>query len=299
MKSSALSGLLSSLLLASPICAQTASPSIDGDYAGMPSQAHGILSNRASADGNMPIGTRDQGSAFPLGFNGVVPAPESDLATATKLDFEFAGKSRIFYVFIPNLTGPLPVVLLLHGSGRNGQVMVDAWSGLASRKAFIVVAPDSYDPSGWSMKSDSPAFFHAVIEQIKARHAIDSNRIYLFGHSAGAVHALVLAIIDSRYYAATAVHAGALPRGYEKQLFSLADRRMPIAIWVGANDPLLSVEAVTATTRQLEENGFHIELSIIPNHDHNYYAISDAVNSGAWDFLEKTQLGQPGTAVRH
>jgi predicted esterase len=218
--------------------------------------------------------------------------------TATKFNFEFAGKSRTYYVFIPDNSSPLPVVLLLHGSGRNGQVMVDAWSKLASREAFIVVAPDSSDSSGWSMKSDSPGFFHAVIEQVKARHAIDANRIYLFGHSAGAVHALVLAIIDSHYYAA-AVHAGALPTGYEKLLFSMAERRMPIAIWVGADDPLFSVDAVKATTRLFEENSFHVELSVIPNHDHNYYAISDEVNSNAWDFLKKTQLKQPDPPDRH
>jgi poly(3-hydroxybutyrate) depolymerase len=251
------------------------------------------------ANGNTIARVWSQGSAMPLTLTRQPPVPASQKETATKLSFEFAGKSRTYYVFIPDNSGPLPVVLLLHGSGRSGQVMVDAWSNLASSKSFIVVAPNSDDSSGWSMKSDSPAFFHAVIDQVKARHAIDENRIYLFGHSAGAVHALVLAITDSHYYAAAAVHAGALPPGYEKLLFSMADRRIPIAIWVGDHDPLFSVDTVTATTRLIEENGFHINLSVIPNHDHNYYAISDEVNSNAWDFLKKTQLGKPDAAIPH
>lgn len=259
----------------------------------------GAFKGEISSDGNTITGVWSQGSSMPLKFTRQALVPGLQKQTATKFSFEFAGKSRTYYLFIPDKSSPLPVVLLLHGSGRNGQVMVDAWSNLASIESFIVVAPDSSDSSGWGMKSDSPAFFHAVIEQVKARHAIDENRIYLFGHSAGAVHALVLAITDSHYYAATAVHAGALPPGYEKLLFSMAQRRMPIAIWVGDHDLLFSVDTVTATTRLFEENGFHVDLSVIPNHDHNYYAISDEVNSKAWDFLKKTQLGKSGAAIPH
>jgi poly(3-hydroxybutyrate) depolymerase len=233
------------------------------------------------------------------GQNTPIASVGSGSEAAAKLTFEFAGVSRTYYSFIPEDKGPLPIVVLLHGSGRDGRVMVDAWRDLASKDRFIVVAPNSYDPAGWAFKTDSPRFFHAVLEQVKAKHAVDESRIYLFGHSAGAVHALVLAIVDSRFYAAVAVHAGALPPGNEKPLFAQADRRTPIAIWVGSNDPLFSVDAVTATKREFEQNGFQVELSIIPNHDHNYYAIADRVNSSAWDFLKKAQLKESSIAAPH
>jgi predicted esterase len=249
-----------------------------------------------AADGNTITGALNQGSFLPPVLMRQAPVPASGTEIATKLAFKFAGKSRTYYVFTPGGEGPLPLVILLHGSGRNGQTMIDAWSGLASKEHFSIVAPDAYDSSGWSVKIDSPEFLRAVVEQVNARHAVDESRIYLFGHSAGAVHALVIAIIDSHFYAATAVHAGAIPPGYEKLLFSRVERRMPIAIWVGAEDPLFSVDAVTATKRLFEQNGFQAELSIIPNHDHNYYAISDQVNSNAWDFLRKVQLAGEATA---
>jgi poly(3-hydroxybutyrate) depolymerase len=222
------------------------------------------------------------------------PNPATGNETATRLTFEFADNSRTYYCFIPDQAGPLPLVVLLHGSGRNGQVMVDAWKDLALKEHFIVAAPDSYNSSAWAFKTDSPAFFHAVVEQVKRRHAVDESRIYLFGHSAGAVHALVLAIVDSRFYAATAVHAGALPPGYESLLFAQADRRMPIAIWVGSKDPLFSVDAVTATKHLFEANGFQVKLAVIPDHDHNYYLISDEVNRNAWDFLRTARLDLAG-----
>jgi poly(3-hydroxybutyrate) depolymerase len=227
---------------------------------------------------------------------GQSPATAPTKETEPKYTFEFAGRTRAYHFFIPNDEGALPVVVLLHGSGHNGQVMVDAWKDLASKEHFIILAPDSYDPSGWAFKIDSPEFLRAAVEQVKAKHPIDASRVYLFGHSAGAVHALVMAIVDSRYYAAAAVHAGAIPPGYEKLLFSKADRRIPIAIWVGDKDPLFHVDAVTATKRLFETNGFPVELSVIPNHDHDYYLISDLVNNQAWEFLKKAQTRNSGSA---
>ncbi|MGP8175325.1 MAG: alpha/beta hydrolase family esterase [Terracidiphilus sp.] len=258
----------------------------------------GSYKGEASIDGKTIAGTWNQGSPLPLNFTRQATVSPPAREMATKNTFEFAGKSRTFYTFVPVVEGPLPLVLLLHGSGRNGQVMIDAWAVLASKEHFIVAAPDAYDSSAWNIKADPPDFLHAVVDQVEAKHAVDRNRIYIFGHSAGAEYALLLAILDSHYFAAVAVHAGALqPDNY--RLFTYAGRRMPIAIWVGDQDLLFPVEQVTATKKEFEANGFPIILSVIPNHDHNYYAISNEINAGAWDFLKKTQLGHPDLLEQH
>ena len=54
-------------------------------------------------------------------------------------------------------------------------------------------------------------------------------------HSAGAVQALYLSLLESEYFAATAVHAGALDLG-AGQFMDRAQRKIPIAIFVGTND---------------------------------------------------------------
>ena len=259
---------------------------------------HGSYKGEASVDGKTITGTWNQGSPQPLNFTrqATVSAPAREMATRNT--FEFAGNTRTFYTFLPKAEGPLPLVLLLHGSGRNGQVMVDAWATLAAREHFIVAAPDAYDPSAWNIKADPPDFLHAVVDQVEAKHAVDRNRIYLFGHSAGAEYALILAIIDSHYFAAIALHAGALMTDHAK-LFSYAGRRMPIAIWVGDQDPFFPLDRVTATKKEFESNGFPIQLTIVPNHDHNYYAISNEINAGAWDFMKKVKLRQPEAAGQH
>ncbi len=215
--------------------------------------------------------------------------PASAKNKITKLSFDSSGNSRVLYMVVPEKQGPMPLVVLLHGSGRNGQVMAQAWKDLAEREGFIVVAPDAFNSAGWGSVVDPPEFFRAVVDQVKAIHPVDESRIYLFGHSAGAAYALFLAIMDSDLFAATAIHAGSLQANPEG-LFEQADRKMPIAIWVGDSDPNFPVDTVMATKRLYDSNGYHVVLSVIPNHDHNYYVISDEINWKAWSFLKKFQL---------
>ena len=172
-----------------------------------------------------------------------------------KSTFMFEDKRRTYYFFAPDKEGPLPLVVLLHGSGANGEVIANAWKGLAAKQQFIIAAPDSYDPWAWQSDKDSPNFLRAMVEQVNARHPVDPSRIYLFGHSGGAVYALMLALVESEYFAAVAVHAGALaPELYN--LFTKAKRRMPIAIWVGDNDSFFPVAAVERDEEGIRDEWF-------------------------------------------
>jgi predicted esterase len=259
---------------------------------------HGSYKGQVSADAKTITGTWNQGSPQPLKFKRHATTSSSSHPKATRNTFEFAGHTRTFYAFVPNDEGPLPLMLLLHGSGRNGQIMVDAWKDLAAREHFILAAPDAYDPAFWQPNMDTLEFLHAVVDQVEAKHAVDRNRIYLFGHSAGAVYSLLLAIFDSHYFAAIALHAGALQPDQFK-FFANADRRMPIAILVGDRDPFFPLDRVNASVKEFKENGFSVELTIIPHHDHNYYVISDEVNGKAWEFLKKARLRQPEVVEQH
>jgi poly(3-hydroxybutyrate) depolymerase len=205
------------------------------------------------------------------------------------LVFKFANKTREAYFFVPPQQGNLPVLVLLHGSGRDGRVMIDEWKDLAAREGIVLAAPDALHDMEWNPQLDSAAFLHEVVNQARELHAIDDNRIYLFGHSAGAQYALILALIDPNYYAAAAIHAGTLPAALNPALLQ-PRRHMPLAIWSGDLDPYFPVDEVRETKRRLDAHGWNVQLSVMAQHDHNYYAVSSTVNPRAWQFLSATRL---------
>src|SRR5450432_971726 len=173
----------------------------------------------------------------------LLPLPVLAKDKADQFKFTFAGRERTCYYFAPAASqGALPLIVLLHGSGRDGRVKVDHWKALAASERLIVVAPNAYDAQTWRSDDDGPDFLRSVVEQIKANHAVDTDRIYLFGHSAGAVYGLAIALIQSDYFAAAAVHAGTFDPA-NSELFAHATRKIPIAIWVGSDDQSFPVAA--------------------------------------------------------
>ena len=200
-------------------------------------------------------------------------------------------KKRTYYLFVPaTVKAPAPLVVLLHGSGRNGLSLVDPWKDLARKEGFIVVGPDAEGGSGWSEPRDGPDFLHDLVEDLKSRYPIDARRVYLFGHSAGAVFALIMSTVESEYFAATAIHAGAFRAPEEYKTISMATRKIPLAIWVGTVDPFFHLADVRATRDAFGSAGFTIEVTEMPGHNHWYYDLAPSINQSAWEFLKKYAL---------
>lgn len=207
------------------------------------------------------------------------------------------GAARTYYIYAPPSEKPQPLLLLLHGSGRNGRIMIDNWKDLADKEGIILVAPDAKNSSAWLVPEDGPEFLHKVIDTVVSKASVDKRRIYIFGHSAGAEFALYMSILESRYFAATAIHAGAI-RSVEFSIIDYATRKIPVAIWVGTNDDFFPLKVVRDTRDALTSRGIAAKLTEMPGHDHNYYAVSSKVNREAWDFLKtQTLSGDPEFTV--
>ncbi|MCX6538992.1 MAG: dienelactone hydrolase family protein [Acidobacteria bacterium] len=219
------------------------------------------------------------------------PSPSVAADKPTKETLNFEGQSRTYYLFVPANPSkkPAPLIVLLHGSGRDGRSLLDKWQSLAEKEGIVVAGPESKDRQFWAPDTDGPAFLHDVIEAIKQKHAVDPKRVYLFGHSAGAIQALSMAVLESEYLAAVAAHAGVLQKELEPYL-RLAERKIPIGIWVGTSDPLFPVKVVRATRDIIAESGFAVELIEIKNHTHAYYDRADEINKGVWAFLRQHAL---------
>jgi poly(3-hydroxybutyrate) depolymerase len=209
-----------------------------------------------------------------------------------KETLQFEGAKRTYYLFVPSVATaehPVPVVVLLHGSGRNGLSLMDKWKDLANKEGFIALAPDAITPEGWRAPIDGPDFLHELLSVVKAQYPIDQRRMYLFGHSGGASFALYMALYESEYFAAAAIHAGAL-RPEDEKIIRLATRKIPIHIAVGDRDQFFPLAAVRATRDALVANGFQVGLSEMKGHDHWYYDLAPKINAEAWDFLKQQKL---------
>ncbi len=232
-------------------------------------------------------------------FFAIVLLPIAASAATSKItreSLESQGKKRAYYLYVPDsikAEKPAPLVLMLHGSGRNGSLLVEKWRDLADKEGIILAGPDAQDSSHWSMQEDNPEFLHDVVEAVKAKCPVNPRRVYLFGHSAGATFGLYMSLLESEYFAAAAVHAGALTKE-DDSLLDYAKRKIPLAIYVGTKDQGYPLADVRATRDMLNRRGFSVQLTEIPNHDHNYYMIAKEVNARAWNFLNQYELsGEP------
>lgn len=203
-----------------------------------------------------------------------------------------AGEKRSYYIYVPKEIAhseSLPLLVTLHGSGRRGFSLVEMWKKLAEQEDFIVVGPDSLNPTGWTTPGDGPQPLYELIERLKEHYPINVRRVYLFGHSAGGVFTLFMGLMQSKYFAAGALSAGAISPDYYGNI-SAAERKIPFAIFVGTQDPLFPLDFVRATRDALQQRGMPVTLKEIPNHNHNYYRIADQINKEAWEFLKRQQL---------
>jgi poly(3-hydroxybutyrate) depolymerase len=202
------------------------------------------------------------------------------------------GKERGYYLFVPDhldVAKPAPMIVMLHGSGHNGLSLVEKWTGLAKKEGIILLGPDAADPAQWSVPSDAPDPLHELIEAIKKKYAVDPRRVYLFGHSAGAVVSYYVALMESEYFAAAAIHAGSM-RPSDTAIIAQAKRKVPIAVWVGTNDAFFPLKDVRATVDMLKTHGIDATLTEMKGRTHNYYEHSDEVNDMAWAFLKDKSL---------
>jgi poly(3-hydroxybutyrate) depolymerase len=208
-----------------------------------------------------------------------------------KRTFPSDGESRTCYLFVPDSAKdkPAPLVITLHGSGRDGRILVDHWESIAKKEGIILAGPDATVRDGWNMGKDSPLLLKDLVDDVKAKYTIDPRRVYLFGHSAGAIHALKIGVLESEYFAAVAVHAGAFEPEFAPYL-RRAPRKIPIAIWVGTNDSFFPLAPVRATRDALNQEGFDARLTEIKGHTHDYYGRSSEINKAVWAFFRDKQL---------
>jgi poly(3-hydroxybutyrate) depolymerase len=182
---------------------------------------------------------------------------------------------------------PAPVVVLLHGAGDRAENMIEAWKRFARKQGIVLLAPRL--PREIKYEEFAPQAFRCVVEDARKSIAIDPSRVYIFGNSMGGYLGYDAAMFQSRYFAAVAVHGMRIADDFA-WIVTRAERKTPIAIYIGDHDQFSSEESVRRTRDLLLKSGFPVHYVALVSHDHNYYAIADEINADAWKFFESVRL---------
>lgn len=210
----------------------------------------------------------------------------------TKESIVVAGKKRTYYLYVPEgitPSQPVPLLVLLHGSDRNGNSLVEKWKALADKEKIILVGPDAMNPRGWEIPNDGPDFLHELIELLKSKYPINQRKVYLFGHSGGAKFGLIMGLVESRYFAAVVAHGGALTKD-AFPFINHAQRKTPLAIVIGDRDQFCPLSIVRDAKAELDKAMIPVEVTILKGHDHYYYDLAPKINDLVWEFLKKNEL---------
>ncbi len=192
-------------------------------------------------------------------------------------DFNFPHGGRQVRVWFFNpaqATDATPVVIVMHGVGRDGERYFNEWLPPARAHRFLLIVPEfskeqfpgvegynlgnTVDSAGRARPREQWAFnaIEPIFDAVKARTGNRTPRYYLFGHSAGAqfVQRFVYFVPAARVERIVAANAGwymlpdfatAFPYGLKNTPVTEADLRhalalpMTILLGTGDTDPVL------------------------------------------------------------
>jgi polyhydroxybutyrate depolymerase len=175
------------------------------------------------------------------------------------------GRTRTYTLYVPATlpaNAAVPLLVGLHGRGGSGAYfeMNSGFDALADQHGFIAVYPDGYTPPspkirGWNggyccgasqvENVDDVTFIRQLVHVLITPQAIDAKRVYVAGHSNGAIFGYRLGCELSDVVTAIGVQAGNLgvspctparPVPF-LHIHGTADWRAPIGGGVGAGIP--------------------------------------------------------------
>ena len=211
-----------------------------------------------------------------------------------------------FYAAEGSSDSPLPLVVVLHGSGHRGSdglLHLRTAAGFLASPAFQeahpchVVAPQCPPDNGWSQPGfiDFVTTVSHLIDRIERDHPIDRQRIYLMGHSMGAYGCFHFAAARPDLFAAALPVAGG--GSIDK---AAAYESTPVWAVHGTADDMVPDRSSQEMVDAINEAGGTATLTLLPGVDHDSWRfIQQTPNPYLdWLFSQKKSSSIPSTEAR-
>ena len=140
---------------------------------------------------------------------------------------------------------PLPLVIALHGAGGSENLFFDGYGRgaavrLAQQRGWLIVSPRNF--------GFDAARLALLIDSVAELYPVDRKRVFLIGHSLGAMQAVALASnMADKLAGVAALGGGGRPRGYEDL--------QPLPFFIGVGDADFALGSATVLKKALEQIG--------------------------------------------
>jgi poly(3-hydroxybutyrate) depolymerase len=197
-----------------------------------------------------------------------------------------AGEVMPYRMYVPkgyNASRTYPLLVALHGLGGTEDSFFDGYDRtlppLAEQHGYIVVAPLGYrvdgsygwglgnapvDPVVRRLQDYSEQDVMRVVDLVRQQYRIDSSRVYLAGHSMGAIGTWKIAPKYPDMWAAIGTFAGA---GTPATLERIT--HVPEFVVHGDADPTVSVAGSRAMVAKMKELGIEVQYIEVPGGNHS------------------------------
>jgi len=243
------------------------------------------------------------------GFNGIPRSAQPKLTSSQQRILECtyhlaeANADMPYTLFVPSTYAPnkpMPLVVDLHGLSITPlqQILFDGTTDFAERYGFIVLAPMGFNVSSWwGSRAGMPVPTAAVkpggdvrysntelaeidaiaaVKLIREKFPIDSDRIYLMGHSMGGAGTYYLGAKYNDLWAGLAPISGA--GGIADAAAAERYKRIPMLIMHGDKDSIVAPVTSRRSAMALQAVGAqHLYLEF-PGKDHEFWIRRGAEN---------------------
>jgi poly(hydroxyalkanoate) depolymerase family esterase len=200
------------------------------------------------------------------------PRPSALPGSFTEHSFSNAAGTRTYKLYVPAVYDPAsdhayPLVVMLHGCTQSPDDFAAGtrMNALADQHGLLVAYPAQspnangskcwnwFRPGDQDRAAGEPALLAGLTRELIRRHAVDPQRVYVAGLSAGAAMAVILGTTHPELYAAVGAHSGLPYR---------AARDVPSAFAAMGGTP--GLREATAPSAAHARQGVHQPATVVP-----------------------------------